>query len=92
MRLEGRVITGIFETYARIHPALRGRASWRMGIEEWSALRSDARLANAVTEAPATSPLVAPSAMTLCGLPVQIVSSGPHADMELVIRTTERHS
>lgn len=87
--LEHKVITGIFEAYSRIHPALRARASWRMGIEEWNATRNTPRLRNAVTEVPATSPLGAPVAMTLCGLPVQIVSTGPHADVELVIRTSQ---
>jgi hypothetical protein len=88
MSLDFRVITGIFEAYSRLHPALRTKASWRMGIEEWNALRSDARLQNVVTEIPGASPLAAPLSMTLCSLPVQIVSTGPHADVELVIRTS----
>lgn len=88
MTLEHQVITGIFEAQSRLHPALRGRTSWRMGIEEWNALRSDARMRNVVTELPAAPPRFDAPMMTLCGLPVQIVSTGPHADVELVIRTT----
>ena len=84
MTLDYRTLSGIFEVYSRLHPAMRDRASWRMGIEAWEALRRDPRLKDAVVELPANWP--SPGRSSLCGLPV-LIGSDPHADVELAIRT-----
>lgn len=65
--LDDRTLSDIFEAYSRLHPAMRGRASWRMGVEAWQALRREPRMKDAV--------VATPEAMTFCGIPVLIGSS-----------------
>lgn len=41
---------GIFEVYQRLHPSLRHRAYWRIGLDHWRAIRVDRRFMNLVVD------------------------------------------
>lgn len=86
--LDLQLARGIFEVYGALHPKLRTRAYWQMGIDEWHMLLRSEWLRDQVWEFPGSHPL-APSRRMLLDLSVSVAA---HGDVVLAVRADGRRT